>query len=236
VQETSVFRDYGPLAGSTFRLGYEFAPPGGDAFLSRQTVDIDARKYFRIRENGVFAVRGRAFKSWGTAPDFTFFGGNSEMRGYDYLEFLGHKAFFGNAELRFPLIEAMATPIGVLGGVRGAFFVNFGAAGFEGQPLNSWTSNPGVFRGVESFVFNPELQEYQEVFGESTVVEGFRLVNARASYGLSLSTLALGFPVHFDWAWRTLFNENWEDVLFAREGGSEEFRRVKFSLWVGYDF
>ena len=67
-------------------------------------------------------------------------------------------------------------------------------------------------------------------------MEGFRLVNARASYGISLSTLALGFPFHFDWAWRTLFNKNWEDVLFAREGGSVEFRRVKFSLWVGYDF
>ena len=158
------------------------------------------------------------------------------MRGYDYLEFLGHKAFFGNAELRFPLIEAMATPIGVLGGVRGAFFFNFGTAGFEGEPLNPWSSNQEVLRGVESFVFNPDLQQSQEVFGDPTVVDGFRLVNARASYGISLSTLALGFPVHFDWAWRTLFNKNWEDVLFAQEGGSAGFRKVKFSLWIGYDF
>ena len=236
VQETSVFRQYGPLSGSTFRLGYEFAPAAGDAFLSRQTVDIDARKYFRIGENGVFAVRGRGFKSWGNFPDFTFFGGNSEMRGYDYLEFLGHKVFFGNAELRFPLIEAMVTPIGVLGGVRGAFFFDLGMAGFEGEPLNPWSSNQEVFRGVESFVFNPDLQASQEVFGPPTIVDGFRLVNARASYGISLSTLALGFPVHFDWAWRTLFNKNWEDVVFAQEGGSEGFRKVKFSLWIGYDF
>ena len=236
VQETSVFRQYGPLSGSTFRLGYEFAPPGGDRFLSRQTVDVDARKYIRIGENGVFAVRGRGFKSFGDFPDFTFFGGNSEMRGYDYLEFLGHKAFFGNAELRFPLIEAMATPIGVLGGVRGAFFLNFGTAGFEGEPLNPWTSDPEVFRGVESFTFNPDLQENQPVFGEPTIVDGFRLVNARASYGISLSTLALGFPVHFDWAWRTLFNKNWEDIFFAQDGGSAVFRKVKFSVWIGYDF
>ena len=236
VQETSVFRQYGPLSGSTFRLGYEFAPPAGNTFLSRQTVDIDARKYFRIGENGVFAVRGRGFKSWGDFPDFTFFGGNSDMRGYDYLQFIGHKAFFGNVELRFPLIEAMATPIGVLGGVRGTFFFNFGTAGFEGEPLNPWSSNPEVFRGIESFAFNPALQQSQEVFGDPTVVDGFRLVNSRASYGISLSTLALGFPVHFDWAWRTLFNKNWEDVLFAQEGGSEEFRRVKLSLWIGYDF
>ena len=237
VQETTVFRQYGPLSGSTFRLGYEFAPPAGNAFLSRQTFDVDARKYFRIGENGLFALRGRGFKSMGDFPDFTFFGGNSEMRGYDYLQFLGHKAFFGNAELRFPLIEAMATPIGVLGGVRGAFFFNIGAAGFEGQPLNAWSSDPPeVYRGVESFAPNPDLQDFQEVFGPPTVVDGFRLVNARASYGLSLSTLALGFPIHFDWAWRTLFNKNWEDVIFAQEGGSDDFRKVRFSLWIGYDF
>ena len=63
IQETTVFRGYGPLSGSTFRLSYEFAPPGGDAFLSRQTIDIDARKYWRISENGVLALRGRGFKS-----------------------------------------------------------------------------------------------------------------------------------------------------------------------------
>ena len=236
VQETTVFRQYGPLSGSTFRLGYEFAPPGGDTFLSRQTVDIDARKYFRLSQNGVFALRGRAFKSWGDFPDFTFFGGNSEMRGYDYLQFLGHKAFYGNAELRFPLIEAMATPIGILGGVRGTFFFNFGSAGFEGQPLNPWTSDSGVFRGVESIAFNPDIGDFQQTFGPEVAVSGFRLMNARASYGVGLSTLALGFPIHFDWAWRTLFNKNWEDVFFAQEGGSAEFRKVRFSLWIGYDF
>ena len=44
IQETTVFRQYGPLSGSTFRLSYEFAPPRGDAFLSRQTIDLDAPK------------------------------------------------------------------------------------------------------------------------------------------------------------------------------------------------
>ena len=118
VQETTVFREYGPLSGNTFRVGYEFSPPIGDSFLSRQTLEVDARTYLRIASNGVLALRGRGYKSWGKFPDFTFFGGNSEMRGYDYLQFLGQKAFFGNAELRFPLVEAIATPIGILGGVR----------------------------------------------------------------------------------------------------------------------
>jgi hypothetical protein len=36
--------------------------------------------------------------------------------------------------------------------------------------------------------------------------QGFKLVDGRASYGIGLETFALGFPIHFDWSWRTLFN------------------------------
>jgi hypothetical protein len=53
---------------------------------------------------------------------------------------------------------------------------------------------------------------------------------------VSLQTFALGFPVHFDWSWKTLFNRNWEDVVFGPVGGSHEFRKPKFSVWIGYDF
>ena len=52
-------------------------------------------------------------RSWGNNPDFLYYGGNSEMRGYEYLQFVGQRAFFANAELRFPIIEAMPTPFGV---------------------------------------------------------------------------------------------------------------------------
>ncbi len=130
VQETTVFREYGPLAGNTVRVGYEYAPSWGD-LLSRQTVDVDARYYMRLGTNGVLALRARGFKSWGEFPGYLYFGGNSELRGYDYLEFLGNKAFFANAELRFPLIEAALTPIGVIGGLRGVFFFNFGGVGLR---------------------------------------------------------------------------------------------------------
>src|SRR5207244_12598129 len=47
VQETTVFREYGPLAGSTFRLAYDVAPKIGNT-LSRQAVDADGRHYLRI--------------------------------------------------------------------------------------------------------------------------------------------------------------------------------------------
>jgi hypothetical protein len=131
VQETTVFREYGPLAGNTIRAGYEYAPSIG-GLLSRHTVDADARYYMRLATNGVLAFRARGFKSFGEFPGYMYFGGNSELRGYDYLEFLGNKAFFLNAELRFPLIEAALTPLGVIGGLRGIAFAGIGAAGYDG--------------------------------------------------------------------------------------------------------
>ena len=99
-------------------------------------VDLDARKYLRIGTSGLFAMRFKGFKSWGETPDFFYFGGNSELRGYEYLSFVGQQGFFANAELRFPLIEAMLTPIGVLGGIRGTIFGNIGGAGFPQENYN----------------------------------------------------------------------------------------------------
>ena len=236
VQETTVFRQYGPLSGNTLRAGYTFAPPAGSFLLSRQTVEVDGRTYLRLGENGVLAFRAQGFKSWGDFPDFKFFGGNNELRGYDYYQFIGHNVLIANLELRFPLIEAMATPLGVLGGVRGTFFLNFGTASFNSTGYDAFSTKDTVARGVDSFVFNQDLQEAQPSFGPPVAVSGLRLINGRASYGFGLTTYAIGFPIHIDWAWRTMFNRTWEDLVFALEGGSDEFRRVRVSLWIGHDF
>lgn len=239
ISETTVFREFGPLAGSTMRLNYETAPDLGESTLSRQTVDVDARKYYRLGGSGLFAMRARGFKSWGENPGFYYFGGNSEMRGYEYLSFIGQDAFHLNAELRFPLIEAMATPIGILGGIRGTFFANLGGASFDAQPFRLYRKDATVETPLldSAVVAGPTGQPMAiPVYGDPRIVNGFRLVDSRASYGISLQTFALGFPVHFDWSWRTLFNRDWEDVVFAREGGSSTFRRPKFTMWIGYDF
>ncbi len=230
IQETTIFREFGPLSGSTMRLAYDVAPKIGNT-LSRQTLDGDVRKYFRLGSTGLLALRARGYKSWGDNPGYLYFGGNSELRGYEYLQFVGQNAFFGNVELRFPLIEAMATPIGILGGVRATLFAGVGGASWDGQPFTFWTTNESVVRPVAEY--GPDLQP---VYGDPVLVTGGRFVDGRASYGVSLSTFALGFPLHFDWSWRTLGSEEWEDVVFAQTGGSREFRRPKFTMWIGYDF
>ena len=81
------------------------------------------------------------------------------------------------------------------------------------------------------------------VYGTPYVVDGLRLVDSQASYGIGLETFALGFPIHFDWSWRTLLNKAWEDYVYAYQAsldgyssGSAWLRRPKFSVWIGYDF
>src|SRR5262249_9501288 len=189
----------------------------------------------------VLATRVRGFHSWGGYPDFLYFGGNSEMRGYDYLQFVGQNAVFANAELRFPIIEAALTPIGVVGGVRGVFFANVGGGWWSNQGSKFATSKAETITPVVGYTFDA-AGNATAVTGPPTSISGFRLRDGRASYGLGLETFALGFPIHFDWSWRTLFNTAWEDQVFAADGaaagvsGSKWFRQPRFAVWIGYDF
>ncbi len=160
---------------------------------------------------------------------------------------------FADAELRFPLIEAALTPVGVIGGIRGVFFANIGGAWFDGQPSPSrctgstsyefFTSKDEICKPITGFQTDalglPVADASNNpivALGPDTLVSGFRLKDGRASYGMGLETFALGFPIHFDWSWRTLFNKQWEDVLFASSGGSAAFRKPRFTVWIGYDF
>lgn len=235
VRETTIFREFGPLSGDTARVSFEHAPQVGDS-LTNSTAEADVRKYFRIGATGLFALRAKGFRSWGENPNFFFFGGNSELRGYEYLEFAGNEGFFANAELRFPLVQAFLTPIGVLGGIRGSFFAGIGGARFEGIPFTFSTSKDEPYRPILGYQFNPITQFFEPVFGPEETISGFRLRDGRASYGVGIQTFALGFPIHFDWSWRTLFNRQWEDAIFSLQGGSSSFRKARFDVWVGFDF
>src|SRR4029079_6821168 len=121
------------------------------------------------------------------------YGGNSELRGYDYLQFLGNKAVFANAELRFPIIEAALTPLVVVGAWRGVVFGGVGSAGYMGVPMKVMTNNPTEITPLLGYVPNPlSLTGYTPVFGEPTTIPGFKLVDGRGSYGVGRETLGPG--------------------------------------------
>jgi hypothetical protein len=208
VTETTRFAQFGPLSGTTSSLSAEFAPALGGS-LGRKTLRGDARAYFRLGSTStLFAVRAFGSFSTGDNPALTYFGGNQELRGYPYLSFSGNKAFFANLELRLPLINVAATPIGLLGPVRATLFAGVGGAHYRGEPYKFGTSQDGI-----SYVNDP-------VFGEP--VTGFHLVDGRASYGFGFQAFVLGYPLHFDFVKLT-------DLKVSTQGW-------KFQFWLGYDF
>jgi hypothetical protein len=207
ISETTRFREFGPLTGSTYMASFEYAAPIGGA-IDRRTVEVDARKYLQLFGDVLLASRFRGFLSAGKDPAIFYFGGNMELRGFPYLSLVGHEGFHANLELRLPLIHLMATPLGVLGPVRGTLFAGMGGARFKGQSFKFATSQPGL-----SYVNDP-------LFGEP--VEGFHLVDGRGSYGMGLQFFFLGYPLHFDWTKLTDFKVS--------------ARQWKFDFWVGFDF
>jgi outer membrane protein assembly factor BamA len=170
------------------------------------------------------------------------------MRGYPYLSFVGQKAFFADAELRVPLIEAMLTPIGILGGLRGVLFFNVSGASLNGQPFTFATTKTESYTPIIGYSVN--ATGLSPVMGAPVTVSGLRLVDGRASYGFGLESFLLGFPMHFDFSWKTLFNQGWEDALFTSDAaaaglppgvnglspGHNIFRKMQFGFWIGYDF
>ena len=131
-----------------------------------------------------------------------------ELRGYQYLSFAGHSGFFGNAEFRMPLVHAMATPLGVLGPIRGTLYAGVGGARVKGFPFRFSSKDRDV-----SYVNDP-------VFGEP--VSGLHLVDGRASFGFGLQFFFLGYPLHFDWT-------KFTDLKVTS-------KTWKFDFWVGFDF
>ncbi len=208
VEETTKFASFGPLDGQTFSVGAEMAPPIG-GLLSRYTLNADLRKYFRLGSTDtLLALRLYGFYGRGDNPAIQYFGGNNELRGYPYYSFTGNQGFYGNVELRFPIVNLALTPIGLIGPVRGTFFFNFGGAHYKDQPYK-WATNDEGF----SYVNDP-------VFGEK--VSGFRLVDGRASFGFGLQVFVLGYPMHFDWS-RLTDMQKISDT-------------TRFDWWIGLDF
>ena len=210
------------------------------AACRRQTIDVDARKYFRLGGSGLFAMRARGFKSWGENPGFMYFGGNSEMRGYDYLSFVGQDAFYLNAELRFPLIEAMATPIGILGGIRGTLFANLGAAGFEGEPLKVYHDHddrapsrrtvPATNGPHPSCVWPAVLIERIPA-GRLARVVRHQPADLRPRLPRALR-LVVADALQQGLGRRGLRAEGIQDGMT----GSSWLRKPKFTMWIGYDW
>ena len=81
------------------------------------------------------------------------------------------------------------------------------------------TSKSTTVSPLLGYTFDPTSPSLAApVFGQPRTITGSGCVDGRASYGFGLETFALGFPIHFDWSWRTLFNKDWEDYMYLVPG------------------
>jgi len=181
VGDSSQFANYGPVAGQRYRLDLLWAPKvsgGGSGSTVYSSAVLDARKYFPLTLRSNFGFRVWGGVTGGTRPTPFFLGGLDTIRGVDFRSLVGTRAFFANAEFRFPLIDLLATPVLGFRGIRGVIFFDTGAAWFSGIPFTFWSSKE------------------------------HRLIDGIAAYGAGISFNLLGLEANIDFARPTDFKTN----------------------------
>jgi outer membrane protein assembly factor BamA len=192
ISETTRFANYGPNMGHTVKLSVGKYFKLFSKALDAYSLESDFRQYLRIDSQSLLAFRFSGFYSGGKNALLYWSGGNNTLRAGEFRGLVGNKGFFFNAEFRFPLITAALTPIGVIGPIRGVFFFDLGGFWFNEQ----------------KFVFFEEGQK-------------FKLKDPLASYGYGMQFFLFGYPLHFEWVYKTDFKET-------------NFNGINF--WIGFDF
>ena len=113
VQETTVFREFGPLAGSTMRLGYDVAPKIGDLALAADHRRRRALLPAPRRPAACWRCASAGSRAWATTRTSCTSAATPRCAATTTCSSSAQNVVFANAELRFPLIEAVLTPIGV---------------------------------------------------------------------------------------------------------------------------
>jgi len=184
IGDTTLFKFFGPFSGRRYNLSVTYSPDIGEGLMGFTDFTVDFRNYFRITSGSLFALRFFGGYSIGEAPNIYFFGGTNTLRGYDYFSLSGNRAFFANAELRFPLIDEIRFPLKFsLRSIRGVLFCDIGAAWFHDEEFN---------------FFDPE--------------DPYRLKDGKCSVGVGVNFFLGPFELHFDFARPTDFktiDPNW---------------------------
>ncbi|MDX1500900.1 MAG: hypothetical protein R3325_00965 [Thermoanaerobaculia bacterium] len=177
VGDSATFAPFGAVTGRRYNLGASWAPDTEESGTLTSAVYMDFRQYVPLTKRTNLAIR-----AWGTARDGNFatpvyFGGLDTVRGFPFRSLVGDRGFYTNFELRFPLVDLLATPIFAFQGIRGVVFLDVAGA---------W------FNDFQSFRFWDET--------------GDGLGDAVSSYGYGVSARLLGLEFNWDFAKRWDFD------------------------------
>ena len=146
------------------------------------TLSVDFRQYLTLTRRSNLAFRFVGLVREGNFSTPFYFGGLDTLRGFEFRSIVGDRGFFANLELRFPLIDLLATPIFNFQGVRALFFLDVGGAWFdEFQDFDLWDS------------------------------QNNRLGDAVSSYGFGITVRIFGLDWNFDFAKRWDFDKTIDD-------------------------
>ena len=141
--DTVRYKEFGPYHGQRFQLSQQWAPVvnasgATDLFTTGPFLNtlLDYRVYRRVTDRSLFAIRLASYWSQGDGYSIYSFGGLNYLRGYDYREFYGSRVAYANIEFRFPLVDALVFPIGILRDVRGFAFFDIGTAWFQNDDFS----------------------------------------------------------------------------------------------------
>ena len=145
IGDTTVFASFGPITGRRWRIGGSYAPDLEESGTLTSSGYFDFRQYIPLTRRINVAFRAFGGASSGNFPDLFFVGGLDTIRGLDYREFFGDRAFYTNLELRFPLIDALVLPVLAFQGIRGRIFLDVGGAwaDYAGETFDFWDSDEG---------------------------------------------------------------------------------------------
>ncbi|UCE42432.1 MAG: PD40 domain-containing protein [Candidatus Aminicenantes bacterium] len=207
IGETTNFRMYGPYSGNTFMLGLSQTIPVTNRFIRNTTVQADLRQYLPIGGNTLFAFRLNVMASMGRNPYVFYWGGNNQVRSSYYYNIVGNEGWYANLELRIPLVNAANTILGLIGPIRGVFFLDLTRAKLKGYPAK-------IF----------------DIGYDERGIPILRAADAIGSYGFGFQFFFLGLPLHFDWAKRL------EIVDISSPFSITSFGKYELKFWIGFDF
>ncbi len=121
---------FGPLHGNALRAQVEYGLGLNKYSSAYRTAQVDARKYIRLSDSSLFAVRFAGLNSNRPNGDFVLLGGSDTLRNYPYFSVAGNQVGYGSAELRFPVAD-VALLSAIPFKIRGTLFGDYALAKFS---------------------------------------------------------------------------------------------------------
>lgn len=137
--DSTVYKSFGPVSGRRYYVNSQYLADLDEGGALSTDFETDFRQYYQVTSRSLLAARVFAGYSEGNRPNFYYFGGLNTLRGYDFRSIVGNRAFYGNFEYRFPLIDVIASPYLNIREVRGTLFFDIGGAWFDGQDFELWS-------------------------------------------------------------------------------------------------